>query len=305
MTAAAIQTVTGPIDPLDLGVTLVHEHVLIDMYEVSLNSLLILSDESLAKDELAIFREAGGGTIVDQTVIGLNPDPDALRRISLATGVRIVAGTGVYWRRFRPGWVDALSVDEVAARFDERPDDGHRGKVLSGPASSVKWPQGIAISTRWNGVSCRPPRWHTHGPVSPIATHAIFTGGSASSSSTCSRPLAPIRRTSPSGMRTRTRTPPTMRRSWRVVPGSAFDTTGQLDKVTDEWRADRIVALAGQGYLERLLVSSDVCKRPALVRNGGGGYAHVLRTFVPLLLERGFGQAEVDVLLRSTTHAAS
>jgi phosphotriesterase-related protein len=77
-----------------------------------------------------------------------------------------------------------------------------------------------------------------------------------------------------------------------------FDTTGQLDKVTDEWRADRIVALAGAGHLGRLLVSSDVCKRPALARNGGGGYAHVLRTLVPLLAERGFGDADVRTLLQ-------
>lgn len=33
-----IQTVTGPVEPADLGVTLVHEHVFVDMYEASLNS---------------------------------------------------------------------------------------------------------------------------------------------------------------------------------------------------------------------------------------------------------------------------
>jgi phosphotriesterase-related protein len=76
-----------------------------------------------------------------------------------------------------------------------------------------------------------------------------------------------------------------------------FDTVGQLDKTSDDWRADRIAAMADSGHFNRIVVSSDVCKRPALTRNGGGGYAYVLRDFVPRLTARGFGDAEVRKLL--------
>ena len=86
----------------ELGVTLVHEHVLLDVYEVTLNAVGVLLDETLAIDEVGRFRAAGGVTLVDQSSIGLNPDLEGLRRISLATGVHIIASTGVYWRRFRP-----------------------------------------------------------------------------------------------------------------------------------------------------------------------------------------------------------
>ena len=48
-----IQTVTGAVNPAELGVTLVHEHVFIDMYEPTLNSAGVLLDESMAADELA------------------------------------------------------------------------------------------------------------------------------------------------------------------------------------------------------------------------------------------------------------
>jgi phosphotriesterase-related protein len=76
-----------------------------------------------------------------------------------------------------------------------------------------------------------------------------------------------------------------------------FDTVGQTDKATDAWRADRVAAYAAGGHLDRILVSSDVCKRPALAREGGGGYATVLRDFVPLLLARGFTSDQIHRLL--------
>jgi phosphotriesterase-related protein len=295
-TAPQVQTVTGPVAPDDLGVTLAHEHVLIDMYEVSLNSLLILSDEALACDELRLFQAAGGTTIVDQTIVGLNPEPEALRRISSATGVRIVAGTGVYWRRFRPAWVDGMSVEELAARFvadltvgigttDVRA--GIIGEVATGHRDIDEVEERVlraaAMAQARTGV--------------PIATHAIYgriglrqldllVGSGASLDKVA---IGHGDTNQDPGYHDEV----LARGAWL-----GFDTIGQTDKVTDDWRADRIVQLAGAGHLDRLLVSSDVCKRPALARNGGGGYAHVLRSFVPLLRERGFGDREVDALLR-------
>jgi phosphotriesterase-related protein len=76
-----------------------------------------------------------------------------------------------------------------------------------------------------------------------------------------------------------------------------FDTIGQTDKATDDWRADRVADYAALGYIDRILISSDVCKRPALARNGGGGYAHVLRDFVPRLRAGGFSAVDVRRLL--------
>ena len=48
-----------------MGVTLPHEHVFHDLYEITLNSHLILSDPEVARHELGIFKEKGGFTIVD------------------------------------------------------------------------------------------------------------------------------------------------------------------------------------------------------------------------------------------------
>jgi phosphotriesterase-related protein len=295
-TAPRIQTVTGPVDPADLGTTLVHEHVLIDMYEVSLNSLLILSDEAVARDELKVFQEAGGQTIVDQTVIGLNPEPDALRRISVATGVHIIAGTGVYWRRFRPSWVDAMSVDELAARFTADLTVGMGAtQVRAGIIGEIATGHRDIDDVEKRVLHAAAIAQHRTGV--PIATHAIYGRIGLMQLDLLSTAGADLAKVA-IGHGDTNQDPGYHDEVLARGAWLAFDTTGQLDKVTDEWRADRIVELSGAGHLGRLLVSSDVCKRPALARNGGGGYAHVLRTLVPLLMHRGFTDADVRSLLR-------
>ena len=291
----SVATVTGPVSAADLGLTLVHEHLLIDMYEVSLNSATVLLDESEASEELMLFRTAGGVTVVDQTTVGLHPDWDGLRRISLATGVRIVAGTGVYWRRFRPAWVESMTEDALTRRFVTELEDGVGpdriragiiGEIATGhreiDATEARVLRAAAAAQRQTGA--------------PIATHALFTAigldqlrileaagadpgkvliGHADTSLDDAYHLAVLERG-----------------AWL-----GFDTIGQLDKTTDDQRADRVMSLVARGHLDRILLSSDVCKRPALVRNGGGGYAHVLVDFVPRLRERGLPESGIQRLL--------
>lgn len=291
----SVETVTGPVAADDLGVTLIHEHLLVDMYEVSLNSAGVLLDEAAATEELALFRDAGGITVVDQTTVGLHPDWDGLRRISLATGVRIVAGTGFYWRRFRPAWVDELIEAEVTARIvndlevgvgPDRIRAGIIGEIATGhrdiDATEARILRAAAAAHRRTGA--------------PIATHALFTSIGVDQLDILEAAGADLAKV----VIGHADTNPDVAYHDAILGRGAwlgFDTIGQSDKTTDDWRADRVLELAQRGHLGRILISSDVCKRPALVRNGGGGYAHVLRDFVPRLRERGFVDADIQRLL--------
>lgn len=293
--AREVQTVTGPVPAEALGRTLVHEHVLIDMYEASLNSVGVLIDEPTAVEELALFRAAGGVTLVDQTTIGLNPDPDGLRRISEASGVRIVAGTGLYWRRFRPAWTEALTEDELTARFVGDLTAGMgAGAIRAGIIGEVATGHRDmdAVERRALRAAARASR----ETDAPIATHAIFTRIG----------LDQLDLLEESGARParvligHADTCPALDYHLAVLDRGAwlgFDTVGQTDKTSDDWRADRLALLIERGYADRLLISSDVCKRPALVANGGLGYAMVLTDFLPRLLARGIDPATVDALL--------
>jgi predicted metal-dependent phosphotriesterase family hydrolase len=291
----SVETVTGPVAADALGVTLVHEHLLIDMYEASLNTAGVLLDETAAAEELALFRDAGGMTVVDQTTVGLHPDWEGLRRISIATGVRIVAGTGFYWRRFRPAWVDALSEADLTARLIDDLEVGvgpHRiragiiGEIATGhrdiDPTEARVLRAAAAAQRQTAV--------------PIATHALITSIGLEQLDILEAAGADLARV----VIGHADTNPDAAYHEEILRRGAwlgFDTIGQLDKATDDWRADRVMELVAGGHLGRILVSSDVCKRPALVRNGGGGYAHVLSDFVPRLRERGLVDADIQRLL--------
>ncbi|MCK9356740.1 MAG: TatD family hydrolase [Dehalococcoidia bacterium] len=121
-----VQTVLGPVEADDLGITLTHEHLLViasgafkapadpDLRRKALEPVsfqnigwvryhpllnkdnLELTDESLALEEALRFREAGGRTIVDMTNESTGRNPAALVRIARATNLNIVMGTGCY-----------------------------------------------------------------------------------------------------------------------------------------------------------------------------------------------------------------
>jgi phosphotriesterase-related protein len=139
------QTVTGAIDPADLGTTLMHEHLLLNVgayfelpEEASIRSWVdapltlgklgyiaahwhqnldntVILDEQFATDEVGRFMLAGGRTVVDTTNIGLGRDPLALARISRRTGLNIVMGSGHYVRLFHPADMANLDEDSIAA----------------------------------------------------------------------------------------------------------------------------------------------------------------------------------------------
>ena len=151
--AGKIMTVTGPIDPDELGQTTMHEHIFIDftvmddtperwsaagrvepvgatavgLYHAPLTMDILgavargaanrdnrlLTDERMAIDEVLEFRRRGGSAIVDTTSIGLKRDPLALSRVSEATGLHIVMGASWYRKGWHPKDLDDRSIESL------------------------------------------------------------------------------------------------------------------------------------------------------------------------------------------------
>ncbi|MGH3445198.1 MAG: phosphotriesterase family protein, partial [Nocardioidaceae bacterium] len=119
-------TVRGPVDPDDLGLTLPHEHVFIDLVrEYRADGLL--NDRSLAVAELRAYADAGGRTLVDCTSIGLARDPLALVSVARETGLHIVMGCGYYRDPYLPAELDTMSVDSVADSIVRDIEEGADG----------------------------------------------------------------------------------------------------------------------------------------------------------------------------------
>jgi phosphotriesterase-related protein len=112
-----VQTVLGEVEPEELGVTAMHEHLYIDLGRRPATPERRAQELRFANQAAAEFKAAGGGTIVDLSCRGMGQDVGFLQEVSRATGVRVVSGTGFYYGQFLPDYLNDLSVDDVAELF--------------------------------------------------------------------------------------------------------------------------------------------------------------------------------------------
>lgn len=143
-----IETVKGPISPEQLGVTMMHEHLIWDQ-SVYLKQRKALSPEEAfleeplcvenlqktryyylhahrdncvqydvdeAAEEVVRYREAGGASMVDCSCYGIERDPLVELEVSKRTGIQIIMATGFYIQG-SCSEVETLNRDEKAALF--------------------------------------------------------------------------------------------------------------------------------------------------------------------------------------------
>ena len=97
-----VATVRGPVDTIDLGQTLMHEHIVNITAEIEKE----YPDLSWTNDKGAVLRsvadtlrqvkDRGIGTIVDCTALGHGRDIEAVQRINDEVDINIVVCTGIY-----------------------------------------------------------------------------------------------------------------------------------------------------------------------------------------------------------------
>ena len=296
----SIQTVLGPIEPADLGVTLMHEHTLVDAWEWGgrLGYDSTVDDEELLVEELAFYRDAGGSALVDVTPIGLRRDPSGMRRLAQATGLHIVMGCGWYRERVYPAYIHELSTNALAEMLVKELEEGVEGGIRPGIIGEI-------------GTE----RFHVTPAEEKVFRAAAraqrATGASVTTHTTHFGDLAHEQM----DILLEEGVPPE-----RIVIGHLGERRGvkgelaiaergvyvEIDHVgrpasagtQPEWRRARNVAeLVEAGYLERVLISMDICCNSLLHWNGGHGFDYLLTTFVPLLREEGLTDEQIRVIL--------
>ncbi len=113
-----INTVTGSVRPCDLGATMAHEHVLLTSAGIN-RTFPELAERERTREkaiaQLTAASEGGLDAIIDVTPMDLGRDIDLLREVSEASGVRIVASTGVWFDVPRIFW--SMKPGEIAPLF--------------------------------------------------------------------------------------------------------------------------------------------------------------------------------------------
>ena len=117
-----VMTVRGPIQPAEMGVTLPHEHVMVDFApagEVGRHRYDLLEVVETALPYLMEIKDLGVDTLVDVTPAYLGRDPRVLQALSERSGLHLVASTGYYGAR-EDRHLPEHAFDETAEQLAER-----------------------------------------------------------------------------------------------------------------------------------------------------------------------------------------
>jgi phosphotriesterase-related protein len=334
-THRVVQTVQGPVEPSSLGVVLPHEHVFFDLRarfsaptgfrsgsgheRVSLANVgrirfaqrtnvdnLHLDDVDDAIAELEIFKGEGGGTIVDLSPASNGRSVEKLRKVSEATGVHAVVGTGYYVDEFLTDEVNASGIDALAAVLIDELTDGIDGTdVRAGIIGEVgcSWPltdreraslTASAIAQQQTGaaISIHPGRT----AAAPAEIVSVLRLAGADLSRVVMGHLD--------------RTYSTVEQVLELADSGVyleFDLFGQesshvrygdIELPSDMGRLRMISDVVRHGFGDKVLVSHDLALKHHLETYGGHGYAHLLRRVVPRMPEVGLTQEQIDRILR-------
>ena len=286
----SVATVTGEVPSTDIGAVLMHEHIMCDLYRLSGNSDHLLDDVDLAISELRHLDATAVRTVVDVTSVGLGRDLETLRAIALSTGLNIVAGCGWYRDPYLPGEVFETTSDGLAdiliSEITKGSADGGVRPGIIGEIGAYRSPMTPAEERvlRAGGFA------HLETGV-PIYTHAARSTVGIEQSRILLRMGVPPGRIVIGHSDTVPR-----KEYWSELLDMGvtlgFDTVRPHFPYDVKVRIAGLVWLAEQGWLDRVVVSNDVCFRSHLRAFGGGGYPYCATGFFDSLREVGFGDRE-------------
>jgi predicted metal-dependent phosphotriesterase family hydrolase len=148
-----VRTVLGEIPYDRLGITDAHNHLWIDPVPGADPQAPVLNQFDAIREELELYRAAGGGSLLDCQPGGCGRNAHQLIELSQATGVQIIACTGFHRRKYyTPGhWLFSASSEKAAGYFSGELSSA-LAETLDGPnpvrAGFIK----IALESSWNGT---------------------------------------------------------------------------------------------------------------------------------------------------------
>jgi len=331
--AGKAQTVLGAIAPENLGITLTHEHLLVDLSPVynpsttaserdfwerpvSVETLgrirhyaapnrdnAILSDIPTAIDAANLYKQYGGNSLVDATSIGIARDPNGLARISRATGVNIIMGSSYYVAPAHPPDMDGRTEDAIMGEIVRDVTEGVDGtSIRSGIIGEVgcSWPltdnerKVLRASARAQRITGAPLLVHPgRDETAPLEIIEVLAEAGADLGRSI---MGHLDRT--------VFLHETLRRiaesgcylEWDLFgkEESYYASNAKIDMPNDAKRMDDIAWAASEGHGRKIVVAHDICSKNRLERYGGHGYHYLVGRIAGLMRDRGFSQELVD-----------
>ena len=326
-----IQTVTGLIEPSDLGPTLMHEHIVVDFtppagraaadaagpitlqnvwqtnydwHDAPGNRRML--DREVGVREMQQMMVDGGRSVVEVSTHPMILDPQGLLEVSRRSGVHLVRGCGRYLEEFMDADDLERDVDDLVGDILKEIDGGDagtgRGAGIIGEIG-CSWPwtlaerrsmQAAVIAQQQTGaaLTIHPGR----NPEAPFEILEFIAQAGADLAHTImdhiDRRLFDIESILRLADSGLTLEFDTF--GWET---SRFAHGSDLDPSSDGCRLTAIKALIDRGHADRIVIAHDVCQRTRQMEFGGHGYGHIYRNILPMMRRRGFTDDHIDAML--------
>ena len=308
----AVHTATGTCRPAELGLTLMHEHLIIGWPGWESDTVAPPFNRGEAKrlcvDRMLELKELGVSALVDPCPIDLGRDVEFAAEVSQASGVHIVCATGLYkeesgaaaYYKFRGAFTDAVSemteifVNEVTEGIGSTGIKAGVIKVATGPHQITPYERSVIIAAaRAHKATGAPITTHTDEGTMGREQLAILTEEGVD-------PTRVVIGHSCGSADLRYHTD-------MLDCGAylGFDRFGLELLHPDRLRLAALIGLLGIGFEKQIVLSHDTvwCWRgrplpiPAEQLAPKWDPRHILQHIVPALREAGVAQTKIDAML--------
>ena len=289
-----IRTVNGDISKDKLGVTMAHEHFIVDLDRVRKDGVSKIETVDEVIPEIKKMMGLGVKSAFEVTTNDMGRDPLKLKEISDITGLNIVCSTGFYLSEYHPDVLNKLTKEEIAEIYikdltvgidDTGIKAGLIGEIASnktafiGNEKKILEAAGVASVKTGSAVSTHTGKFTAKETIDILLNEGVNSDkviiGHQDLIDDIDYHVSLLQRGINIG----------------------FDTCGKSAYVKDEIRARNIMKLIEKGYGDHIVLSNDVSRRTYFTSFGQNGYLSVMNIVVPFLKEYGIKDSDLHKLL--------
>lgn len=304
-----VTTVLGDIDASRMGHCQPHEHVyILETPALMTNKELRINNLQASKDELRLYKEAGGDTIVDAQPVATGRDANALAEASKVSGVNIIACTGYHIFLFyeKEHWIYTADEKLLAEFFAEELNSGmylggrysfprYKTNIKAGAVKAMITAEGavgrvktlLRAAGRAASISGAPHILHTESGIGALQALEILSGVGVPPERVlvCHADRQSI----------------DYDLNLEIVKAGAYleyDTITLFHYHDNETEIRLILHMLEHGYEDQLLISTDTTTDRMKSYGGKVGMDYILTEFIPKLKAAGISEHLISKMVR-------
>ncbi|MBQ2509781.1 MAG: hypothetical protein II529_03040 [Erysipelotrichaceae bacterium] len=284
----------GDIEKSELGMTLAHEHFIVDLDRIRKDGYSFIKDTEEVEPEIAKAMGQGIQAAFEVTTNDMGRDVRKLKQISEETGLKIVCSTGFYLASYHPEWMNEATKEDVADIYIRDLCEGIDGttikagliaeiasspKGFEGNEKKILEAAGIAAKRTGFAVSTHTGRYTAVETIETLLKEGVDPDriiiGHQDLIDDTDYHLSLL----------------------KYGVNIAFDTCGKVAYMADEIRAENAKRIVEAGYGDHLVLSNDISRHTYFTTFGGPGYLAVMGSVVPLMRKEGLSEETIRKFL--------